>query len=77
MKKPKATRKHIDIHKAARAALAHLKKLPPGVRKELGALPGKYLDYASKEFHKRVKLPHQKHNLGEWASTAANPVMKC
>ena len=77
MKKPKATRKHINVHKAAAAAVKHLKKLPPGVRKQIGSLAGKHLNYSSKEFHKRVKLPHQKHNLGEWASTAANPVMKC
>ena len=75
--KPKVTSKHVALHKAAMNAVKHLKQLPPGLRKQLGNLPGKHMNYTSKEFHKRVSLPHQKHNLGSWSSSLRNPIVKC
>ena len=75
MKKPQVTAGQINIHKAAAAAAKHLAKLPPNIRKQLGSLAGKHLNYSSKMFHKKVSLPHQKYNVFNWAGNT--PVMKC
>ena len=77
MQKPKATQKHINLHKAAQNAIKHLKKLPPGVRRQIGSLKNSQLSYSSKDFHKKVALPHQKYNLSKWAGVGMNPVVKC
>jgi hypothetical protein len=74
---PKATAKHIALHKAAAAAVKHLKKLPAGTRRKLGNLSLAHLDYKTIGFHKKIPLPHQKHNLAKWGSSVLNPVMKC
>jgi hypothetical protein len=76
MKKPKITAGQIAIHKAAAAAVKHLAKLPPGVRKQMAALAGKHLNYSSKAFHQKVALPHQKYNLTNWKHPYG-PTMKC
>ena len=75
MQKPKVTAEHISIHKAAQAAVKHLAKLPPGIRKQLGSLAGKHLNYSSKMFHKKVALPHQNYNVKNWKPYG--PTFKC
>jgi hypothetical protein len=75
MKKPKITAGQINIHKVAAAAAKHLAKLPPNVRKQMGSLAAKHLDYNSIMFHRKVSLPHQKFNLKNWGGNT--PVMKC
>jgi hypothetical protein len=75
MRKP--TAKHIALHKAAAAAVKHLKKLPAGTRRKLGSLPASHLNYNSLAFHQKVKLPYQKHNVENWGGRPYGPSMKC
>ena len=71
--KLKANLKHINIHKAAQNAIKHLKKLPPGVRKQMGNLSTAQLNYGSTSFHHKVGLPYQQHNKNELAKKKKNP----
>ena len=75
MKKPKITASGLSIHRAAQAAILHLAKLPPKVRKQMLSLPASQLKYGSKKFHQKVSLPHQKYNLANWRPYG--PTMKC
>ena len=77
LKAPKATKKHLSLHKAAENAVKHLRKLPPHVRKQMGSLSLKDLSYSSKKFHAKVQLPHQSHNQAMWLQAASNPVVRC
>ena len=74
VKKPKVTAGQIAIHKAVAAAAKHLSKLPADIRSQMLKVPLKHMNYMSKIFHQKVKLPHQKQNLANWVN---RPVFKC